>query len=232
VSKGPAYYYSAQQTGIDRRTKELVIARCLPFVRGPRILDLGFVDGCWTDRILERGWRVDIVEGADRHVAEARALYGKIDRVRIFHSLFQDFAPDAAYDTVIAGDVLRYIPDPVGFLKQAASWLAGDGSLVVTVPNGLSLHRRIGTLMGLEDHPMSANQRDVEVGNLRSYDRYGLRAEIAQAGLSIVELRGCFLKVLSSAQMADWDDKLLGAFLEIGDELEDYAWFLYAICKR
>jgi hypothetical protein len=32
--------------------------------------------------------------------------------------------------------------------------------------------------------------------------------------------------------MEGWDDALLRAFLMIGDELEDYCWFLYAICAK
>ena len=49
--KGDEYYYSTQQMGIDRRTKNFVVERCRPFIRGPKVLDLGFVDGSWTDKI-------------------------------------------------------------------------------------------------------------------------------------------------------------------------------------
>jgi trans-aconitate methyltransferase len=230
--KGEGYYFSAQQMGIDRRTKEFVIERCRPFIRGPKVLDLGFVDGCWTDKVLASGWCCDIVEGSERHVRVASAKYQDDKRVRVVHAMFTDFAPDTTYNTIIAGDVLRYIAEPVAFLRFLASILTEDGVLIVTVPNTLSLHRRIGALMGLERHPAEANARDREVGNLRSYDRYSLRSEILEANLSIVELRGCFLKPLSSAQMENWDDALLRAYLEAGDELPDYAWFLYAVCKR
>ncbi len=230
--KGHEYYFSAQQIGIDRRTKELLIERCCPFIRGPRVLDLGFVDGCWTDKIVERGWSSDVVEGSQRHVLAAAERYKGNEQVRIIHSMFSEFVPDTSYDTIIAGDILRYITDPVEFLRRLASSLATDGVMIITVPNSFSLHRRIGTLMRLEDHPFDANARDQQVGNLRTYDRYRLRSEILKAGLSIAELRGCFLKPLSSAQMQDWDDRLLRALLEVGDELPDFAWFLYAICNR
>ena len=79
---------------------------------------------------------------------------------------------------------------------------------------------------------MQANQRDREVGNLRSYDRYELRNELLCAGLQVNEVRGCFLKPLSSAQMADWDDNLLRAFSSLGEELEDYCWCLYAVATQ
>jgi trans-aconitate methyltransferase len=230
--EGKPYYYSEQQEGIDRRIKRLVVQRCLPYLRGPSVLDLGYVNGDWTDPILELGWTSDIVEGAATHVAHARQSYAGRDNVRIYHARFEEFRADRTYDSIIAGDILRYIEEPLPFLRRLREWLAPKGRLLVTIPNSRSLHRRIGTLLGMETHPAAANNRDIEVGNLRSYDRYELRNELLAAGLRIVELHGCFLKPLSSAQMTDWSDELLAAFLEIGDELEDYAWFLYAVCER
>ncbi len=222
------YYYSPSQLGIDARTKALVMERCLPFVHGPRVLDLGFVEGAWTDAARGAGHSVDIVEGASRHVEFARQKYAGDAHVRVFHALFQEFAPDVRYDTVIAGDMLRYLPDAQMFLKSAREWLADRGHLIVTVPNRRSLHRRIGAIMGFEQSLDEPNARDVEVGNRRSYDRYELRHLLSSAGYSVTALHGAFLKPLSSAQMTAWPDELLRAFLEIGDELEDYGWFLWA----
>ena len=231
VIKGEEYYYSEQQQGIDRRLKALIIQRCVKFLQGPRVLDLGFVDGDWTDVVLQRGWNCDIVEGAKRHVDYACKLYSDRSDVRIFHAKFELFEAPCQYDSIIAGDILRYLRDSSAFLQKLRGLLNPGGRLIVTVPNSRSLHRRIGTLLGIEAHPTDANARDIEVGNLRSYDRYELRRELQLADLKIIELRGSFLKPLSSTQMADWDDNLLNAYLEIGDELEDYAWFIYAICE-
>ncbi len=228
--KETGYYFSEQQAGIDRRTKDLVVRRCIPFFKGPSVLDLGFVDGCWTEQILQLGWSSTIVEGNAEHVARAREHYAARPNVDVRHCLFEEFAPDRRFSTVIAGDILRYIADPVPFLSRVAGWIEPKGRLIVTVPNSRSLHRRIGALLGMERHPEDSNARDHEVGNLRAYDRYRLRHELEAAGLRPIELRGCFLKPLSSAQISGWSDDLLEAFLEIGDELEDYAWFLYAIC--
>jgi 2-polyprenyl-3-methyl-5-hydroxy-6-metoxy-1,4-benzoquinol methylase len=227
---GSEYYYSEQQQGIDRRTKALVVRRCLPFIQGPSVLDLGYVDGCWTDEILRLGYASDIVEGDLKHVGHARAAYAGNAKVRIHHSSFEAFAPTVRYNTVIAGDMLQYVKDSVAFLRRMSGWLAPQGRLIVTAANSRSLHRRVGTLLGMESHPTAANTRDQQVGNLRQYDRYQLREELHAAGLRPIEVRGCFLKPLSSAQIAGWNDALLEAFLEIGDELEDYAWFLYAVC--
>jgi 2-polyprenyl-3-methyl-5-hydroxy-6-metoxy-1,4-benzoquinol methylase len=225
------YYHTPQQQGIDNRVKQLLLERCAPHIGGPTVLELGYVDGLWTDAMVSRGLAVDVVEGASRHVEHARQRYGGNSAVRVFHSLFEEFRPDRQYDTVLAGDMIRYVPDATAFLKRVRTWIRPGGRLVTTVPNGRSLHRRIGALMGLEPAPQALNAQDRAVGNLRTYDKYELRHLLIDAGFDVVELRGCFLKPLSSSQMTEWSDELLRAFLLAGDELEDYCWFLYAVSR-
>jgi trans-aconitate methyltransferase len=226
------YYGSAQQRGIDNRTKQLVVERCLPHLRGPDALELGYVDGLWTERLVERIERLDIVEGAARHVEHARARFGVRPGVRVFHRLFQEFEPDRQYDSIVAGDVIRYLPEPAAFLRRLGGWLRPAGRLIVTVPNSRSFHLRLGALMDLQPTPASANARDREVGNRRAYDRYELRRLLIDAGFEVEALQGCFLKPLSSAQMESWSDELLRGLLQLGDELEDYCWFLVAVGTR
>jgi 2-polyprenyl-3-methyl-5-hydroxy-6-metoxy-1,4-benzoquinol methylase len=226
------YYHSPQQRGIDNRTKRFVIERCERYLKGPRVLELGYVDGEWTDALLAKKFHVDVVEGAAAHVEHARGRFSGQPSVRIFHKLFQEFEADGAYDCIVAGDMLRYLPEPVAFLRKTRGWLKDDGVLVATLPNSRSLHRRIGAFMGLEPSPTSLNQRDRQVGNRRSYDREEFRMLLEEGGFTVRALHGCFLKPLSSAQMEGWDDKLLRALLRLGDELEDYCWFLYAVCGK
>jgi 2-polyprenyl-3-methyl-5-hydroxy-6-metoxy-1,4-benzoquinol methylase len=225
------YYYGAAQLGIDARSKALFMQRCLEWVEGPRVLDLGFVEGAWTDALLAQGCSVDVVEGASRHVAFGRDKYAGDPRVRMFHALFQEFEPPDTYDTIVAADMIRYLPDPAAFLARARTWLAPSGRIVITVPNRRSLHRRIGAALGFESSLDEPNTRDTEVGNRRSYDRYELRHLLQQCGYDIETLQGAFLKPLSSEQMAGWSDELLRAFLEVGDELQDYAWFIWAAAR-
>jgi 2-polyprenyl-3-methyl-5-hydroxy-6-metoxy-1,4-benzoquinol methylase len=227
------YYHTPQQAGIDNRIKRLIIERCEPYIQGPRVLELGYIDGIWTDVLLQRhGCSVDIVEGASRHVEHAEKRYADNPTVRVFHQLFQEFEPGEQYDTVLAADMLSCLPDAAGFLRAAAGWLKPEGHLIATVPNSRSLHRRIGALMNIEATPTEINELYRQVGNRGSYDRYALRHLLLESGLEIKSLRGCFLKPLTSAQIETWSDELLRAFAEIGDELEDYCYYMYAVCRK
>jgi SAM-dependent methyltransferase len=201
-------------------------------VRGPHVLDLGYIDGTWTDAVLAAGHRVQVVEGAARHIEHARAHYAGRGDVEITHALFEEFEPTGTYDSVIAGDMLGCLDDPVGFLASAARWLAPDGVLIATVPNSRSFHRRVGALKNIEATPATLNELYTAVGNRWSYDRYLLRHHFNAAGLDVLALRGCFLKPLPSDQIKHWDDALLRAFLDIGDELEDYAYYIYAVGRN
>jgi hypothetical protein len=226
------YYFTPQQTGIDRRTRQFIIDRCLTYVRGGHVLNLGYVDGQWADDLLGLGCRLDIVEGAERHADHARSRYTGNPAVRVFHKLFQEFEPDTRYGTIVAGDMIRYLHQPTELLGRARHWLDKDGHLIVTVPNSRSLHRRIGAHMDMVPVPHERNEQEQEIGLLRSYDRYEFRDLLQRSGLDVVALHGCFLKPLSSSQMENWSDELLRAFLEVGNELEDYCWFIYAVCRK
>lgn len=232
------YYHSQQQLGIDNRTKALVMERLVPHLRGPEVLELGFVDGMFTDRLLACGVNVHCVDGAEKHIRYGQRKYKDEPRVRFHHCLFQDFSPEQGYDTVIAGDMIRYLAQPIAFLTRVRDWLKPGGRLLLTVPNSRSLHRRIGALLATDRpaegevglrSPAHPDARDLEVGNLRSYDRYELRDLLRRAGYRVEHLHGAFLKPLSSAQMESWSPELLRAFDLLGTELEDYCWFMYAV---
>jgi 2-polyprenyl-3-methyl-5-hydroxy-6-metoxy-1,4-benzoquinol methylase len=226
-----SYYYS-ENMSTDNRLRDFLIKRCLPFTKGPRVLELGFMDGQWTKEFLARGYQVDIVEGASRQCEVAKKLYENNASVRVFHSLFEDFVPDALYDTILAGGMIKHLPKPQVFLSRMKDWLNEEGVLIATTPNGTSLHRRVGAYMGLLTEPENLTASDRDVANLRVYNRYTFRNELIQSGWKIHSLGGAALKPVSTDLMTDWSDKLLEALDLIADELQDYCWYIYAICKK
>jgi 2-polyprenyl-3-methyl-5-hydroxy-6-metoxy-1,4-benzoquinol methylase len=226
-----SYYFSEQQTGIDNRTKRLVMKQLLPYIHGPKVLELGFVDGMFTDMMLAQGMELTVLEGAAKHVHYAREKY-KNKPVTVIHDYFETFHSPTAYDTIIAGDMIQYLEDPVSFFSKAKSWLTHDGAAIVTTPNRRSFHRRIGGCLGISNNPEAVTDHEKSTGNIKMYDSYELKDVLVKSGLHVHFVRGSFLKPLSSKQIEHWDDELLNAFLDIGNELGDYCWFLTAYCTK
>jgi len=225
------YYFSEQQLGIDNRTKKLVMEQALRYVNGSEVLELGFVDGMFTDMLINSGYEVTVVEGAQNHIAYATQKYKNNSHVNIVHDYFETFDCSKKYNTIIAGDMIQYLDNPVDFFSKTKNWLAADGVLIVTTPNSRSFHRRIGSYLGVVACPEQVNAHEKSTGNISMYDSYQLRNVLTRSGYHVNFVKGCFLKPLSSKQIEDWNDDLLQAFMSIGDELGDYGWFLMALCS-
>ena len=221
------YYHSAQQR-FDNTFKHYLVRRLEAFVSGPAVLELGFLDGIWTDRLLQLGHRIDIVEGSALRCQEARTRYSGDARVTVHEAMLEEFEANTAFNTVVAGDMLQFVDDAATFLPRLQKWIAPRGSLLVTVPNSRSLHRRVGALMGLKTSPAELAPNDLLVGARRTFESYSLRRLLVDCGYNVEFIRGSFLKPLSSAQMQDWSPELFSAYDQLSDELQEYCYYLYA----
>ena len=83
------YYFTQQQVGIDNRCRARMIDRCLRHVPPGDVLELGFMDGQWTDRFLALGCRITVVEGAKKNMEYGREKYAGRDDVTVVHSTFE-----------------------------------------------------------------------------------------------------------------------------------------------
>lgn len=232
-SAGHHYYYTSAQE-FDDLNKKMVIEEIRRFIKPGRILELGYINNIWTNALLAAGGCVDILEAASNHVEKARSDFSGNENVKVFHTLFEDFVPRERYDTILMSGVIKHIPDDVGFLRQAKSWLKPDGVVIACTQNSRSFHRRLGTYMGLELKPDAANERDKEVFNLHQYDRFSWRALFLEAGFEVETVQGVYLKILSTEQMMFLGEKydvnsIMAGLKQLAEELQDYAWYLYLI---
>jgi SAM-dependent methyltransferase len=233
---GHRYYYTPGQE-FDDLPKKMVIDETRPFMRPGRMLELGYINNIWTSAMLEAGAeKVDILEAASNHVAKARADFANDARVEVIHTLFEDYRPKELYDTIVMAGVIKHVPDDLAFVQLARTWLKPGGVVLASTPNSRSFHRRLGAHMELELAPDRHNRRDREVFNVRLYDRYSWRALFVEAGYDVVALKGIFLKILSTAQMLELAgrqdiSKLLEGLRQLGEELQDYAWYILLVAR-
>lgn len=226
------YYYSNQQKGIDKKTKLFVVKKCERFIRGKNVLDIGYVDELWSKLCLKKGYNLTIIEKNNKHIKQAKKTYKKNKNVEIILYDIEKLHVKKKFNTIILGDVIQYIKKPIALIKKLKTWLRKGGILIITVPNRLSMHRRIGYLLSNDKNHLWINDNEKKMGNLRAYDIKLLRKTLKKSGFKKCIVDACFLKPLASKQIKSWPHSLLKAFETISNEFKEYCWFLYAICKK
>jgi 2-polyprenyl-3-methyl-5-hydroxy-6-metoxy-1,4-benzoquinol methylase len=212
LSKHPAHIVDSKALAFDRE-------KMLPYVKGPKVLELGCGDGDWTPRMIEIFGQAYVVDASKKLLAHVAAM--NKGKVTAFASLFETFMPPEGlkFDTVIATHVLEHVDDPVRVLQRCRGWLAPDGIVLIIVPNATSLHRRLAVMMGIQQSVYDFSPRDHEVGHQRVYDLPALRKDVVEAGFHIIVERGLFLKILPNSMMTEFPDALLKALVDISDDM-------------
>ena len=182
-----------------------------------RLLELGIGHGYTTDRFSRHFARHVVVDGSNSVIKQFAEQYPDC-RATVVHAYFEDFVPAASFDVIVLGFVLEHVADPGAILRRYKDFLAPGGRCFVAVPNGQSLHRRLGHLAGLLDDMMALGAGDVQLGHERLYSVDSLSAELANAGYSIVRKEGIFLKPLTTDQLLSLrlGKNIIHAMCEIG----------------
>lgn len=183
---------------------------------GPCVLELGCADGLVTEELCKKFSNIDAVDASDELIEKAKT---RAPKANFYISLFEEFVPKHEYNTIILGHVLEHVLNPVAILQIAQLWLAPKGNMIITVPNGKSIHRRIGVEMGMLKYPTELNEDDIRIGHRRVFTIETLRTVIMQAGLNILKEEGILLKPLSNRQMIDWPDTLFEAYYALAKKL-------------
>lgn len=206
------------------------LARVLP---SGSVLDLGCADGLLTRALASDGRQVVAVDASSVRIDRTRRNCSGLP-VELRRARFEDFRPEPGerFDAVVLSCVLEHLEDPVHLLARCKEWLTPDGRVVVIVPHGRSLHRRIGVRMGLLRDLEALGPADDDLDHQRVYDMPGLVRDVGRAGFAIREKGGIFLKPLPNEAMARLPAGLVDALEELGRELPDLAAELYVVGCR
>lgn len=202
---------------VDRRIEELVDQFTLSWVKGPRVLEMGFGDGVWTRHLVKKFGRSEIVDASTILLSMAKKKFG--NKVTLHESLFEKFVPPYKFDTVIASYILEHVIDPVQILKKSTQWLTKNGRVIIIVPNATSLHRRLGVEMGIMKRVNELGRADIKIGHRRVYTTKLMEEHIKKAGLKVQRHDGVFLKAVPNSMMENFPDKVLAGLMTVGQKL-------------
>jgi 2-polyprenyl-3-methyl-5-hydroxy-6-metoxy-1,4-benzoquinol methylase len=188
---------------------------------GKSLLEIGCADGTMTEYFARHMKVVEAVDGSSYYLRKAEKRCKGLN-VIFRNSLIEDFSARSKYDNIVMVRLLEHLNDPVLVLRRASKWLTENGLLHIVVPNGHSLHRRLGVVMGILSSVTEFSERDKAYGHRRVYIKESLFSDLKRAGLKIIHSEGVLLKPLPNAQMEKWDKKIIHALLEVGKELPDW----------
>lgn len=202
------------------------------YLRGNTILELGPAEGVMTELLAQTGLEITVVEGS---ASFCRSIADRFPSIRVVNALFEEYEPaeGQVFDNIILGHVLEHVDAPLQILTRAKGWLKpGTGRVMAAVPNARSLHRQAAVLMGLLSSEDQLNDMDIHHGHRRVFNPEIFRNAFMQAGLQIEVFGGYWLKPLSNRQIEEtWSDKMLDAFMRLGERYPDIAGELYIIAK-
>lgn len=170
-----------------------------------------------------------IVEGSPLSIETFRSSLRPPPHVTLVNALFEEFAPRREADAIEMGFVLEHVDDPQLVVERFKTFLRPGGTLVVVVPNALSLHRRLGRDAGLLADPYRLSPQDLELGHRRYFDRASLESLMRAAGLRVERCEGVFLKPLTTGQLRrlELPPAVVRAFMSVGVEHPDLCNAIY-----
>jgi len=222
-----SHWYLKEQLDFDKRLVRFRYQTLKSHLQGPTGLELGPAEGEMTQFLLQDFEELTVVEGS----LELLSQIPNIPHLTKVHALFEEFAPEQQFNTIIMEHILEHIDDPVALLQRAKQWLAPGGKMLLGVPNGHSIHRLVAVKMGLLAYPCQLNARDEALGHRRVYTQVTFKQHIETAGLNLVESGGVFFKPLSNQQIQEhWTEEMIHGFYELGKDFPENAAEIYAVC--
>ena len=173
---------SPYQLKSDPYSSHAVILSRLGEGRGRRALDVGAADGFLAELLTRQGWQVTALERDPAQAAKAR---GRCHDVIVAD--LDQAAPrlQGRFDAIVYGDVLEHLNDPLPVLVALDRALAGDGRVIVSVPNVAHLWVRFSLALGRWDY---ADRGILDRTHLRFFTKRSFTALLRDAGLSVEEL--------------------------------------------
>jgi 2-polyprenyl-3-methyl-5-hydroxy-6-metoxy-1,4-benzoquinol methylase len=145
-----------------------------------RILEVGCSTGFMTKILSERGCRVTAIERDARAARKAEGfaesmIVGDLEDQGVWSGLEHQ-----TFETIVAGDVLEHLRDPLSALQNAARHLEPAGSIVLSIPNVAHGDVRLALLSGHFDYSESGL---LDSTHLHFFTIHSVRALLKQAGL-------------------------------------------------
>ena len=171
------------------------------------------------------------VEPSEKFAELARSA--RLPNMHVVQACFENAIPrvqsicSRAPNLVICSSVLHEVPSATAVLAAMRFIMGAETRTHINVPNANSLHRRLAKSMALIADTKAMSERNLNLMQNRVYDMASLKADLASAGLSVIDEGGYLLKPFTHAQMervaSELGESVMDGLFDLGRELPELA---------
>ncbi len=199
------------------------------FLKTGNILELGPAEGLMTQNLVKFDENLYVIEGSEIF---AKDLKFNFPQINVVNSLFENAEIKLKFDNIVLGHVLEHVENPQIVLEKVKGWLKPDGIVLCAVPNANSIHRQAAVEMQLINSVFDMSEKDIHHGHMRIYTPETFKKEFENAGFQIIDFGGYWLKPISDSQIQEtWTQKMLDAFMKLGEKFPETAAEIYIVAK-
>ena len=150
-----------------------------------RVLEAGCASGHVSERLSAQGCSVVGVEIEAGIVEPAMQWLERVIIGNIEDDTLWDELEDDCFDTILFGDVLEHLKDPLKTLREAAKHLAPAGTVVISAPNIAHADVKIALINGVFPY------RDdglLDRTHIHFFTKESLLQLVRDAGMAVVEI--------------------------------------------
>jgi 2-polyprenyl-3-methyl-5-hydroxy-6-metoxy-1,4-benzoquinol methylase len=230
VLEGIAKFYDVAKD-FDYFNTKLASRIICPYCKDKDVLEVGCATGEMTEDLIGVSKSLTVIEPSEIYCKGIQNKFGPT--VKIYRCFVHEVDEPVHADVIVLAGLLHHIKDPGEFLLSLKRLLNRGGTIIATVPNMTSLHRRIGVKAGLLKGVYDTTHRNIQFSQYGRYDKPSFEKLFEDNGFEVVESYGYMLKPFSSEQMMslklDW--QVISALFELGKEYEVLASQLFIRVK-
>jgi len=171
------------------------------YLKGKRVLDMGFVGGACEHGGFPRYHKLVLNEasfvcGVDIQ-KEGIIKFSKMSNPNKSHYIHDDalnfkkvkdyVSKTSKFDVVIAGEIIEHLDNPGLFLDKLTSVLKDNGICIITTPNYLCLRNIKSFIFTGIENPIYTQRDDVRLGHVVGFTNFLMTHLTLRKGLKIVD---------------------------------------------